>query len=177
MHVCAYYTFMLNNVISCCILTGVYFEKIPERKTVYFGDKVDLSIDLFCQGPVSFTCQWYFEEYNQVPIALDDPGYDGSQTTTLIINECQSKHWGNYKCAVTNDADNLRVSCETLLIVHRGMLSRIVHVLTIIISPTPSTVSHDLSCPMEWELVHCSLHVYRCILGYSCENYPTATDY
>ena len=111
----------------CCILTGVHFEVIPEEKTVYSGDKVDLSIDLFCQGPVSFTCQWYFEEYNGQPIAADDPGYDGSQTTTLTINECQSKHGGKYKCIVTSDADNTHVSCETCLTLNRGMLSRIVY--------------------------------------------------
>ena len=105
----------------------MYFAKLPEQKTVYSGDKVDLSIGIFCQEPVSFTCQWYFGEYHGVPIAPDDLGYDGSQTTTLIINECQSKHDGNYKCVVTSDADNTPVSCETYLTVHRGMLSRIVY--------------------------------------------------
>ena len=118
---------------SCCILTGVYFEKFPEEKTVYSGDKLDISIDLFCQGPVTFTCQWYFErnKYNVTvlqprPIAPDDPDYDGSQTITLIINECQSKHDGKYKCVVTSDAGNTPVSCETWLTVNHGMLSRIV---------------------------------------------------
>ena len=105
----------------------MYFEKFLKEKTVYSGDKVDLSIDLFCQGPVTFTCQWYFGEYLGQPIAPDDPGYDGSQTTTLIINECQSKHDGKYKCVVTSDAGNTPVSCETRLTVNRGMLSRIVY--------------------------------------------------
>ena len=106
----------------------MYFEKIPEEKTVYSGDKVDLSIGIFCQEPVTFTCQWYFGEYDrlqqqQQPIAPDDPDYDGSQTTTLIINECQSKHRGYYRCVVTSDADNTPVSCETLVRVFHGMLS------------------------------------------------------
>ena len=114
----------------------MYFEKIPEEKIAYSGDKVDLSIDLFCQEPVTFTCQWYFTRYmydtlhvqeQQQPIAPDDPGYDGSQTTTLIINECQSKHNGYYKRIVTSDDGNTRVSCETRLTVHHGMLSRIVY--------------------------------------------------
>ena len=100
----------------------MYFEKIPDRKAVYPGDKVDLSIDLFCQEPVTFACQWYFEHQ---PIAPNDPGYDGSQTTTLIINECQSKHGGYYKCVV--DAYNTRVYCDTRLTVDRGMLYRIVY--------------------------------------------------
>ena len=115
---------------TCCILTGVYVEKFLKEKTVYSGDKVDLSIDLFCQGPVSFTCQWYFGGYGllqqqQQAIAPDAPRYDGSQTTTLIIKKCQYKHKGNYECVVTSDADNTPVSCETHLTVHRGMLSRI----------------------------------------------------
>ena len=140
MYVCITYNiFMLNlrdSVFTCCILTGVYFGKFLKSKTVYCGDKVDLSIDLFCQGPDTFTCQWYFERSNYFglllgqqphPIAADDPGYDGSQTTTLIINKCQYKHDGNYTCIVTSDADNTPVSCETHLTVHRGMLSRIVY--------------------------------------------------
>ena len=111
----------------CCILTGVYFEKFLEEKTVYSGDKVELSVDLFCQGPVTFTCQWYSGGYDGVPIAPDDPGYDGSETTTLTINECQYKNKYNYKCVVTSDADNTPVSCVTRLSVHCGMLSRIVY--------------------------------------------------
>ena len=126
-----------NSVFSCCILTGVYFEKLLKETTVYCGDKVDLSIDLFCQEPVTFTCQWYFRDNRydgllrpqpqQQPIAPNDPDYDGSRTTTLIINECQSKHNGNYKCVVTSDADNTPVSCGTWLTVNHGMLSRIVY--------------------------------------------------
>ena len=100
----------------------MYFEKFLKEKTVYSGDKVDISIDLFCQGPVTFTCQWYCRHQ---PIAPDDPGYDGSQSTTLIINECQSKHAGYYKCVVTSDADNTPLSCGAWLTV--GMLSRIVY--------------------------------------------------
>ena len=141
---------MLNlrdSVFSCCILKGVYFEKFLKAKTVYSGEEVDLSIDVFCQGPVTFTCQWCFRRDNRlrlgqlpiapddigvylrsrVPIAPDDPGYDGSQTTTLIINECQSKHNGDYTCIVTSAADNTPVYCETLLTVDHGMLSRIVY--------------------------------------------------
>ena len=108
----------------------MYFEKFPEKKTVYSGDKVDLSIGIFCQGPVTFTYQWYFRENvleQPQPIAPDDPDYDGSQNTTLIINECQFKHNGNYRCVVTSDAGNTPLSCGTWLIVHRGMLSRIVY--------------------------------------------------
>ena len=116
----------------CCILTGVYFEKFLKAKTVYSGDEVDLSIDLFCQEPVTFTCQWYFrkrglQQRKQQPIAPDDPGYDGSQTTTLIIKVCRCEHNGYYSCVVTSDADNAHVSCETHLTVNHGMLSRIVY--------------------------------------------------
>ena len=111
-------------------------EKIPEEKGVYMysGDKVELSIDVFCQGPFTFTCQWRFGAYKtlhqQTPVGTqpilptcNDPEYCGSQTTTLIINECQSKHDGCYQCVVSSDADNTPVSCETYLHVNRGMLS------------------------------------------------------
>ena len=107
---------------SCCILTGVYFEKFPKlAKTVYSGDKVVFSIDLFCKEPVTFTCQWY---WRRRPIAPDDPGYDGSQTTALIIKEFQSKHNGYYKlkCVVTSDADITPISYEACLTVYPGML-------------------------------------------------------
>ena len=130
MHVSIFMLNLHNSVFSCCILTGVHFEKFLKEKIVYSGDKVDLSIGIFCQGPVTFTCQWYFlgNRYDgllQQPIAPDDPGCDGSQATTLIINECQSKHDGYYKCVVTSDAGNTRVSCQTYLTVHLGMLSSI----------------------------------------------------
>ena len=139
---------------SCCILTGVYFEKISKEKTVYSGDKVDLSIDLFCQGPVTFTCQWYFNGLLQPqPIAPDDPDYDGSQTTTLIINECQSKHRGYYRCVVTSDANNAPASCETWLTVHRGMLSTIICTLSVTVlslKPLAQQIRIDtLTCSME----------------------------
>ena len=109
----------------------MYFEKFPEFvKTVYSGDKVDLSIDLFCKEPVTFTCRWYWQYH---PIARDDPDYDGSQTTTLIINEFQSKHGGYYTCIVTSDTDNTPVSCETWLTVYPGMLCSIyIHVIVFI---------------------------------------------
>ena len=129
------YIFMLilfnSCCFFCCILTGVHFEKIPEEKTVYSGDKVDLSIYIFSQEPVTFTCQWNFSREVGDPvfevsqgIAADDPDYEGSQTSTLIINKCLPKHQGYYVCVVNS---NPVISCGIHLTLNHGMLSRIVY--------------------------------------------------
>ena len=91
--------------------------KIPDRVSNYIpGHSLDFSVEVFSRTPVNF--QWNF---NNQPISADNSEFEGSETSTLTIKNCQYKHEGPYKCVVSSEEDT--TSCETRL--RQGMLFNI----------------------------------------------------
>lgn len=50
------------------------------------------------EGPFN-KCEWYLNK-SDTPVSSSD-GYEGMDTTTLVIKKCFTKHKGSYHCVLT----------------------------------------------------------------------------